>query len=400
MNNYFRINLRIAIAFSIGLLSCETDLQEEVRPSLSFDHVMTAFGENLDVVNLPNYANQEIPSYINEDNTTNNEITDAGALLGRVLFYDTKLSVNNTISCASCHHQSLAFGDATAASTGVNGTTNRHAMRLINSRFSDEENFFWDERANSLEEQTTMPIQDHIEMGFSGQLGDPNMDSLINKLSQEGYYEELFALAFGDALITEQRMQHAMAQFIRSIVSFDSRYDLGRSNARNNNEDFSNFTDLENEGKRLFMQDANLNNQGVRIGGGLDCNTCHRAPAFDIDPGSRNNGIITSIDGSADTEVTRSPTLRDLFNPDGLANGPFMHNGFSSDFNDVLDHYESISPGNNLDRRLSSGRMNMGSRNLVITDEERAAITAFMKTLSGSQVYTDSKWSDPFVSER
>lgn len=150
------------------------------------------------------------------------------------------------------------------------------------------------------------------------------------------------------------------------------------------------------------MQRAELNNQGVRVGGGLDCNTCHRAPEFDIDPDSRNNGIITSLDGGIDTEVTRSPSLRDLFNVDGSANGPFMHNGFSSDFNDVLDHYESVPMGNNTDRRLSGdgGRRGGGGdnmvRNLAITDQEKAAVLAFMKTLTGSNIYTDEKWSDPF----
>lgn len=383
--------------------ACDSVDPEEtaLSPDLSFENVVATFGANIDPLDLPNYANQNIPNYINEDNTGVNAITNEGALLGRVLFYDTKLSSDNTVSCASCHQQAVAFGDQSVASTGVNGTTGRHSMRLINARFAEEEQFFWDERASSLEEQTTMPIQDHVEMGFSGQNGDPDMDSLIYKLSQEGYYQELFALAFGDAEITESRMQEAMAQFVRSIVSFDSKYDEGRAAAGNNNDDFSNFTDLENEGKRLFTQRADFNNQGVRIGGGLDCNTCHSAPEFDIDPDSRNNGMITAIDGSPDLDVTRSPTLRDLFAADGSANGPFMHNGFSTDFNDVLEHYEAVPMGNNTDRRLSGngGRRGDGdnmTRNLAISDQEKEAFIAFMKTLTGTNVYTDEKWSDPF----
>lgn len=394
MNSSFSHIPMTVIIFSLSLFSCDSNVQEEVSPNLTFDHVITAFGDNIDLQNLPNYANQNIPTYINKDNTSDNEITDTGALLGRVLFYDTKLSSNHTVSCASCHQQSLAFGDNAVASTGVNGTTGRHSMRLINARYADEDDFFWDERANNLEEQTTMPIRDHFEMGFSGQNGDPDIDSLIDRLSQQEYYNELFTLVYGDALITEERMQNAMAQFIRSIVSFDSKYDIGRASARNNNDEFSNFSELENEGKRLFMQRPEFNGQGVRVGGGLDCNTCHRAPEFDIDPNSRNNGIVGSFDGTPDTDVTRSPTLRDLFSTDGLPNGPFMHNGFSSSFDDVLNHYESIPGTNNLDRRLAGGRM--GTRDLCISDEERQAITAFMKTLSGSNVYTDPKWSDPF----
>lgn len=146
------------------------------------------------------------------------------------------------------------------------------------------------------------------------------------------------------------------------------------------------------------MQRADLNNQGVRIGGGLDYNTCHRAPVFDIDPNSRNNGIIAAIDGSLDTEVTRSSSLRDLFGQDGTANGPFMHNGFSTDFNDILDHYESAPMGNDADRRLSGGGRRRGGNpdNTARTNQEKTAIIAFMNTLTGTDVYSNEKWSDPF----
>lgn len=397
MNSSFYRLIVLVIFFS----SCDSVDPEEttLSPDLSFENVVAIFGANIDPYDLPNYANQNIPDYINKDNIGDNAITDEGALLGRVLFYDKRMSSDNTVSCASCHQQAFAFGDQAVASEGVNGMTGRHSMRLVNARFAEEEQFFWDERASSLEEQTTMPIQDHVEMGFSGVDGDPDIDSLINKISQEGYYQELFTLAFGDTEITESRMQDALAQFIRSIVSFDSKYDEGRA-AANNNVPFSNFSDLENEGKRLFTQRADFNDQGVRVGGGLDCNVCHRAPEFDIDPDSRNNGMLTAIDGSIDTEVTRSPSLRDLFAADGSANGPFMHNGFSVDFNDVLDHYESVPLGNNTDRRLSGNPGRQGGNNITrdlnITDQEKEAVIAFMKTLTGNNVYSDDKWSDPF----
>ena len=110
-------------------------------------------------------------NYIDDDNSGGNAITNSSVLLGRVLFYDKNLSVDNTISCASCHQQVNGFGDDARLSQGVDGMTGRHSMRLINARFGNERRFFWDERANSLEQQTTMPIQDHIEMGFSGQGG-------------------------------------------------------------------------------------------------------------------------------------------------------------------------------------------------------------------------------------
>ncbi len=354
------------------------------------------FGDNINWDDLPNYAAQDIPDYIDKDNTDGNEITDLGATLGRVLFYDKNLSVDGTVSCSSCHKQAFAFGDDDIASSGVNGLTGRHSMRLVNSRFSEEERFFWDERANSLEAQTTQPIQDHIEMGFSGEDGNPDFDVLIEKLEAIDYYQVLFTKVYGDANVTEERTQLALAQFIRSIQSFDSRYDEGIAIAGNENRDFPNFTDQENTGKDLFMRRAELNNAGLRFDGGLGCGVCHKAPEFDIDPDSRNNGHISSIDGGTDTEVTRAPTLRDLFNTEGELNGPLMHDGAFATLEDALTHYNEIdrAGNNNLDRRLRAGQNE--TFNLNMTQEESDAVVAFIKTLSGNNVYEDPKWSDPF----
>ena len=186
-------------------------------------------------------------------------------------FYDKNLSSNNTISCSSCHKQEFAFSDSNVASTGVNGTTGRHSMRLINSRFATETKFFWNERAINLETQTTMPIKDHGEMGFSGENGDLSFDDLIIKLSAIGYYKELFKFVYGTEEITEAKIQSALAQFIRSIQSFDSKYDAGRALATNDGQPFSNFTAQENQGKNLFLSPPVFNTNGVRTSGGLGC---------------------------------------------------------------------------------------------------------------------------------
>src|SRR3954468_5825967 len=127
-----------------------------------------AFGDagTLDLTSLLNYANQSKPTYINKDNTTSGDaITDSGATLGRVLFYDKRLSRDGSISCSVCHQQALGFSDELVASFGVAGTTSRHTMRLINPRFGTAIHFFWDQRANTLEDQTTQPIQNAAEMG-------------------------------------------------------------------------------------------------------------------------------------------------------------------------------------------------------------------------------------------
>ena len=356
---------------------------------------------SVDLANLENYANQAVPSYITEDNTPNdNPITDAGATLGRILFYDKRLSTDDTVSCSTCHQQTHAFSDPDALSQGVNGLTGRHSMRLINARFAREDNFFWDERADTLEIQTTKPIQDHNEMGWSGTDDDPSFADLITKLEAEAYYRLLFAYTFGDEEITEERVQLAIAQFIRSIQSFDSKYDIGRAQVNNDNDDFPNFTTAENNGKDLFINRPNFIN-GSRTGGGFGCNACHTAPEFDIDPNSANNGIVTNFDGSTDTSVTRSPTLRDMFDSSGNEHTLFMHTGTgtgTADIEAVLAHYDDISPVTGLDNRLAGGPGGSGQQ-LNMTQSEIDDIIAFMKTLTGSDVYTNEKWSDPFDAE-
>lgn len=377
------------------VVNSETESEEETDDfRVSEDIISEVFGDRLSLDDLWNYEDQGIPNYINEDNTGGNAIQDEIATLGRVLFYDKNLSSDNSIACASCHIQSAGFGDTEAVSQGVNGITGRHSMRLINARFGEEERFFWDERAEDLETQATMPIQDHIEMGFSGTQGDEGFDGLIVKLENIEYMPLLFEQAFGDTDISEERMQLALAQFVRSIQSFDSKYDVGREDA-NDDDDFSNFSAIENLGKALFM-------------GRAGCDRCHQAPEFSINDNSDNNGVITVAGdpNGIDTDVTRSPTLRDIFNAEGQLNGPMMHDGSFASFEEVLAHYNDIEndPDNdNLDNRLR-GRGRNGNRNgngngqnLNLSDQEVSAIIAFVKTLSGSNVYTDERWSDPFI---
>ena len=343
---------------------------------------------------LDDYEGQNVPDYINRDNTPPfNQLSDEGATLGRVLFYDKQLSLSGNQACASCHQQQFAFSDTNQLSDGhVGGKTGRHSMRLINSRFGQEAHFFWDERAVTLEAQTTRPIQDHIEMGFSGTDNDPDLDSLIRRMYSLPYYPTLFKEVFGDTIITETRMQRALAQFVRSIQSFDSKFDEGLAQVNTVGDLFPNFSTAENAGKALFLAPPPQ--------GGAGCQGCHRAPEFDIDPQTNNNGVIHiagTID-SVDLTNTRSPSLRDLFNPQGELNGRLMHNGEFSTILQVINHYAAIpnDPRNtNLDNRLRGPGGN-GTQQLNLTNTQKNFIIAFLKTLTGSNVYTDPKWSDPF----
>lgn len=378
------------------LNSCSTS-EDNTSNSETYPNVITVFVGKIDLDRLSNYANQAKPAYITKDNTSGNPITDKGATLGRVLFYDKNLSSNNTISCASCHLQANAFGDDTDASDGVNGTTTRHAMRLVNSRFSNERKFFWDERATTLELQTSEPIKNHIEMGFSGTSGDGSITTLLTKLQNIGYYKELFKFVYGTEEITETKIQNALAQFVRSIQSFDSKYDIGRSLVQNDNQAFPNFTVQENQGKNLFLTPPVFDALGVRTAGGFGCAGCHAPPEFDIDPNSKNNGVIGILNGTGiDITNTKAPSLRDLLNANGNPNGPMMHTGGFISLQNVIGHYGTITiaPRNtNLDPRLAP---NGFGQQLNFQPGEVNALIAFIKTLTGTNVYTDPKWSTPF----
>lgn len=383
-----------ALSFIFNSYGCKKSTSE----TNSYTAIREKFGTRIDPTNLANYANQGKPAYITKDNTGSNTITNAKAILGRVLFYDKQLSINNTVSCGSCHIQKFAFGDTALASLGVeNGRTARHSMRLINARFSNEEKFFWDERANTLEEQSTKPIQDHAEMGFSGQNGRPGISTLLAKIQSINYYNELFKFVYGNTTVTEARLQECLSQFVRSIQSFDSRYDIGRSQTPQDQQPFTNYTQQENVGKNLFLTPPQFNPQGVRVGGGLGCAGCHAPPEFSIDPNSGNNGIVGVLNGTGiDINNTKAPTLRDLVGVSGNPNGPLMHTGAIKTLQAVIGHYGQIvqAPGNTrLDQRL---RPNGFGQNLNLNQQEVDAVIAFLKTLSGTAVYTDEKWSDPF----
>lgn len=359
----------------------------------------------LDVGTLFNYANQTFAQKAEYRWNEQNPVTDMGATLGRVLFYDKQLSVNNTTACSSCHQQEHAFGDPRKVSIGFNGQpTPRHAMRLVNVDFHVDGFRFWDERVFTLENLTTQPIKNEIEMGFSGTDGFPAIDSLLRKMSHLDYYDPLFKAVYGDTVVTEERIGLALAQFIRSIITFDSKFDEGfELVGANEKSDFPNYTDAENRGKLLFFNppagifDGRENVNPILFGTG--CGFCHKAPGFDIIHLSRNNGVIGVAGDSTAVDITihRSPSLKNLVKPDGTPNGPFMHDGSLATLEDVIEHYNFIprDPRNDLSISLLFP-MDNGNVELQLTEEEKADLLAFLKTLSGEDLYTNEKWSDPF----
>lgn len=378
MKKYFILLL----VYSVAFISCSSNEEDEYVDIVS-DNPTDDIITDTNILNLPatpfNYANIVLPNSFlnnavqNEDNTPNNNpITDHGATLGRVLFYDTNLSKNNTISCASCHIQENGFSDSNRFSTGFEGgLTGRNSMGLANARFYQNGRFFWDERAESLEEQTLMPVQDLVEMGLT-------LAELEDKLSQEEHYISLFTNAFGDATISSERVALALSQFIRSMVSYESKFDEGLAQVNNIENNFPNFTASENRGKALFISNRTR------------CFACHNTTVF-VGDAPRNIGLDpTIIDEGAGGGRFKVPSLRNI-----ELTAPYMHDGRFESLSQVIEHYNSGVQNNpNLDNRLRQGN---DVRRLNLTDEEKQSLVDFLLTLTDNNFITDEKYGDPFI---
>jgi cytochrome c peroxidase len=345
-----------------------------------------------------NYARLPLPDHYRTpqvrraDNTPrSNPVTDHGATLGRVLFYDPTLSINGKTACASCHHQSNAFSEPKPLSIGFNGgKVNRNAMSLIDLRYYARGRFFWDERAGTLEKQVLMPIENEIEMGHK-------LPNLVRQLASDPIYPPLFKKAFGDSQVTEQRISRALAQFLRSIVSYRSKYDQGLQKVSSLLTDFPNFTRQENEGKRIFLGRANCASchmPGGRRGGG------EGALFFMARP--RNNGIDRDLKAPdagvglinlsmAQIGQFKSPSLRNV-----ELTAPYMHDGRLAKLEDVIEHYSrNVKPHPFLDGRLR-GRGRSGARRLNLSGRQKEALVAFLKTLTDRELVSDPRYSNPF----
>lgn len=345
----------------------------------------------IDPTNLPNYAAPALPAYyvggviIREVRIPlNNPVTNAGATLGRVLFFDPQLSRTVTTSCASCHHQALGFGDSAQFSLGFEGVgrTGAHSMRLGNARFNESGEYFWDRRAPTLEAQATQPIRDPVEMGFDEAHG--GFGALIARLEGLAYYPPLFRLAFGDPAITEDRVQKALAQYVRSIVSVNSKWDaafaqvpVGPGPGLNFLAPLPGFTAEESRGRDLFIR--------PRADGGLGCQGCHVAPSFSLADGSGSNGL-----DAGETRIFRAPSLKNL-----ALSQRFMHDGRFTSIEEVVEFYNSgIQAGPALDPRLLEPGGGPQRLNLSVAD--KAALAAFLRTLNDLSVTTDPRFASPF----
>jgi cytochrome c peroxidase len=314
-------------------------------------------------------------------------VTDAGATLGRVLFFDRRLSANGLVSCGSCHTPANGFDDPTRLSIGFQGrVTRRSAMTLTNARFNPRGRFFRDERAASLEDQVLDPFTDPIEMGLKP-------GELVRKVAGQAFYPPLFAAAFGDQAISEARIADALSQYVRAIVSTASRYDEGRAAGFSPLDPFPGFSTAENRGKRLFFTS--------RSEGGAGCSSCHQGDAFVmIEP--ENNGLDAAAGLGDDGvgEITGRPADIGRFRAASLKNiavtPPYMHDGRFKTLAQVIAHYSDHVWGHpNLSPKLRHATGSPARLNL--SRDGKLALEAFLGTLTDATLNSDQRFADPFI---
>ncbi len=295
-----------------------------------------------------------------------NPLTKPGIALGRRLFFDKILSDQNIQSCSDCHLASRAFSDTFNFSFGAKGLPGlRNTPTLMNSIWFP--NFFWDGRAATLEDQARAPVPHPMEMNLP-------WDQAILKLSKDKHYPDLFAAAFNEGPITQEKVVQALAQFERTLISFNSKFDrFLRGEVV--------LTEAESTGYALFNQEK------------TGCFHCHSGILF-TDLQFHNNGIEENIDGTGRGAITgnpeddgkfRTPTLRNL-----MLTRPFMHDGRFFSLEETLEHY---SAGGKPSRTVDS--LVPGRTKYPLSEQEIQFVLAFLLTLTDSTIAMNPDFQRP-----
>ncbi|MBX2844388.1 MAG: cytochrome-c peroxidase [Flammeovirgaceae bacterium] len=346
------------ILLSGFVIACDQDISPEITPTFI----------ELDV---PEYMGKTVPF------PERNPFSKEGIELGRMLFYDPILSSNNQISCATCHKQELAFSDGVALSTlGVSGNTlQRHAPAIINLAWND--GLFWDGGAKDLESLTFAPLAHPDEM-------NQDITELVEELKQIPDYRERFKKVFGKDTIQSALIVRALAQFQRSLISHNSKYDKYLRN-----EEGGTLNSLELKGMELV---------------GKKCSNCHSGEFF-TDFSYHNNGLDAVFPaepehvGKGRNRVTLNPEELGAFKTPTLRNimltAPYMHDGRFKSIEEVLDHYaQNMVNSPTLDTTFILQNENFG---VPLSEEEKEAIVAFFQTLTDFTFINNQAHSNPFL---
>ena len=293
-----------------------------------------------------------------------NPILTARVALGKRLFHEAKLSLGNTMSCASCH-QGGTLSDPRRFSPGVHGEhSNRHSMPLFNLAWKSS--FFWDGRAPSLRAQSLKSIENHLEM-------DQTLAAAVSKLQLDQTYPSLFSAAFGSGIISPENIGLAIENFLLTLISVDSKFDQHLQGKVT-------LTAEEQRGLELFYTEFE-----PRLGKfGADCFHCHGGALF-TDHSFHNNGLATTDDlgvGSATGKASdrykfSTPSLRNI-----ALTAPYMHDGRFATLEEVIDHYSSNFERNEtLDPNLAKH-----PSGLRLSGEDKNALISFLKTLTDDRL--------------
>lgn len=321
-----------------------------------------------------------------------NRLTVEGVALGRFLFYEERLSGDNTMSCSSCHAPAMAFTDGLAVSTGIDGIAGtRSSMPLFNLGYSQF--FFWDGRATSLEQQILEPVTNPIELHDTW----PNA---VSKLQNDAAYPALFNAAFGTQVITPTLVSKAIAQFLRTLVSGNSKYDkVVRGEDIFTNDEFQGRVLFEAEGGPVGEQ-IFLPGGGFVVGqGGADCFHCHNPGAgLFTDEQFHNNALDTDPFADAgraavtgdpfDAGKFKTPSLRNI-----MLTAPYMHDGRFATIDEVIDHYnDGGHPSSTVDPFM---KFTDPETSLELTAQKRVQLKAFLNALTDMDFVNNPAFQDP-----
>jgi cytochrome c peroxidase len=361
--------------FILGLLSCKKD-----------DPSPVAVCENCGC-GTPDFSNAtpfqlELPSFIPPMQIpSHNPLTVEGIELGRYLFWDKQLSADNSISCGSCHLPEHSFSDPATFSAGVGGQIGvRNSMALVNLGWASF--FFWDGRSATLENQVLHPVIDPIEMA-------ENWPNVVEKIQADADYTPKFEAAFGSSCVDSVRISMAISQFLRTMVSFNSRFDQAYYGPEQ-------FTEEEWGGLQLFIQEGGDPADGLGGQWGADCFHCHGGSFnFFTDHQLHNNGLdseFTDVGAYAvsgnmlDMGRFKTPTLRNIANT-----APYMHDGRFSTLEQVVDHYNSGGqPSATIDPFM---KYQQGG--LQLSPQSKFNLIQFLNMLTDEEFMENPAFSDP-----
>jgi cytochrome c peroxidase len=357
----------IVLMVTVFVVSCKPNEPEPPDPP-----AFSATPYNL--VIPPLFPPMDIPA--------DNPLTVEGVELGRYLFWEKKLSADGTQSCGSCHLPEHGFSDPNQFSVGITGAVgNRQSMALVNLGWAY--NYFWDGRALTLEEQVIEPITNPIEMNNTW----PNA---LDALSADPIYPSLFSAAYGSPDITQDRAAKAMASFLRTMISANSKFDKERAGTYT-------FTPLEETGFNLFLTEGGINPNTGAPWGGADCFHCHGPAGMQMgDYLMHNNGLDSHFSADAGlAAVTGNPLDSGKFKTPSLRNieltAPYMHDGRFNTLSEVIGHYNT---GGQISTTIDPF-MEAAGGGLYLDELDELALIAFLKTLTDTSFINNPAFSDP-----